>query len=53
MFVGNVAQELERNLGQIEEVQGYIWIHHSNTLLSLGFFKNLRKIHGKNSNSNK
>lgn len=48
----NVAQELERNLGQIEEVQGYIWIHHSNTLLSLGFFKNLRKIHGKNSNSN-
>ncbi|XP_056021824.1 insulin-like peptide receptor isoform X4 [Ostrea edulis] len=48
----NVAQELEKNLGQIEEVQGYIWIHNSNTLLSLGFFKNLRKIHGQTSNRN-
>ncbi|XP_078313794.1 insulin-like peptide receptor isoform X3 [Crassostrea virginica] len=48
----NVAQELERNLGQIEEVRGYIWIHNSDTLLSLGFFKSLRKIHGQSNNRN-
>ncbi|XP_061172989.1 insulin-like peptide receptor isoform X2 [Saccostrea echinata] len=47
----NVAQELEKNLGQIEEVQGYVWIHNSNILLSLGFFKNLRMIRGQSSNA--
>ncbi|KAK3098802.1 hypothetical protein FSP39_023260 [Pinctada imbricata] len=43
----NIGQELEENLGEIEEVKGHLWIHSSDALLSLNFFKRLRKIHGQ------
>ncbi|XP_046545337.1 putative molluscan insulin-related peptide(s) receptor [Haliotis rubra] len=42
----NIGQELEASLGQIQEVTEYIKIVRSYALLSLGFFKNLRVIHG-------
>lgn len=42
----NIAVELEENLGQIEEVSTYIWIHASHALLSLNFFRSLRRIGG-------
>ncbi|XP_024086172.1 insulin receptor-like isoform X2 [Cimex lectularius] len=41
-----VAKELEENLGMIEEIEGNLRIIHSFPLDSLGFFKNLKVIHG-------
>ncbi|XP_052100450.1 insulin-like peptide receptor isoform X1 [Mytilus californianus] len=43
----NIQQELERNLGQITEINEYLWIHNSHALLSLNFFKKLRVIGGE------
>ena len=46
-FTGNIQQELETNLGQITEINEYLWIHNSHALLSLNFFKKLRVIGGE------
>ena len=43
----NIIQELERSLDSIEEIRGVLKISRSFPLLSLSFFKNLRKITGK------
>ncbi|CAG2239090.1 CD220 [Mytilus edulis] len=43
----NIQQELETNLGQITEINEYLWIHNSHALLSLNFFKKLRVIGGE------
>ncbi|XP_037776653.1 insulin-like growth factor 1 receptor [Penaeus monodon] len=43
----NITQQLEENLGEIEEVSGYIRVYGSDTLFSLNFLKNLRHIRGK------
>ncbi|CAI9720557.1 putative molluscan insulin-related peptide(s) receptor [Octopus vulgaris] len=44
---GVLAQELEANLGQIEEVHNFIKITRSDGLVSLSSFKSLKVIHGK------
>ncbi|GAB1600284.1 insulin-like peptide receptor isoform X2 [Argonauta hians] len=44
---GILAQELEANLGQIEEVHNFIKITRSDGLVSLSAFKSLKVIHGK------
>ena len=46
-FADNIMSELEKYLGQLEEVDSYIWIHESSALMSLRFFRKLRKISGK------
>jgi insulin receptor len=38
---------LENNLNSIEEIDGYLTVVRSTSLLSLNFLKNLRYIHGK------
>ena len=43
----NVVRELEDGLGDIEEIDGYLKVVHSDPLISLNFFKKLRVIHGK------
>ncbi|XP_069978862.1 insulin receptor [Penaeus vannamei] len=43
----NITQQLEENLGEIEEVSGYIRVYGSDTLFSLNFLKNLRHIRGE------
>lgn len=48
----NIVRELEENLMLIKEVDDFVKIVHSHTLISLNFLKNLRKIHGKNQNNN-
>ena len=42
----NIVSELEKNLGNIEEIRGTLKIVRSFPLLSLNFFKRLRVIHG-------
>uniref|UniRef100_UPI00358E24DE insulin-like growth factor 1 receptor n=1 Tax=Myxine glutinosa TaxID=7769 RepID=UPI00358E24DE len=43
---GNIAAELEANLGLIDTVTGYVKIKQSPTLVTLSFLKNLRVIRG-------
>ena len=43
----NIIQELERNLGDIEEIRGILKVARSFPLLSLNFLKNLKNITGK------
>lgn len=43
-----VAQELEENLGSIEEIESYLKIVRSFPIVNLNFLKNLTVIHGKN-----
>lgn len=43
----NIAQQLERSLDSIEEIHGMLIVVRSPPLLSLGFFKNLKKITGR------
>ncbi|XP_060592514.1 insulin-like peptide receptor [Ruditapes philippinarum] len=50
---GQIAQELEANLAQIEEVTEYIMISHSEALISLHCFKNLKRIGGSVLHQNK
>ncbi|XP_036409651.1 insulin receptor-like [Megalops cyprinoides] len=42
----NIAAELEANLGQLEEVTGYLMIRRSYALVSLSFLRKLRLIRG-------
>lgn len=44
--LGNIAAELEANLGLIEEISGYLKIRRSYALVSLSFFRKLRLISG-------
>jgi insulin receptor len=43
----NIIQELEKNLGSIEEIRGVLKIMHSSPIVSLSFFKSLRTIKGE------
>ncbi|XP_068196167.1 insulin receptor a [Antennarius striatus] len=43
----NIAAELEANLGQLEEITGYLTIRRSYALVSLSFFRKLRVIRGE------
>lgn len=45
----NIVKELEHFLSSIIEIKGYLKVVRSYPLLSLGFLKNLRKIHGTHS----
>ncbi|XP_076149806.1 insulin receptor a [Alosa pseudoharengus] len=42
----NIAAELEANLGQLEEITGYLMVRRSYALVSLSFLRKLRIIHG-------
>lgn len=42
----NLEQELQRSLGLVETITGFLKIKHSFALVSLGFFKNLKLIRG-------
>ncbi|KAM4690059.1 insulin receptor-related protein [Rhinophrynus dorsalis] len=42
----NLASELQRSLGSIETITGFLKIKHSFALVSLSFFKNLKLIRG-------
>lgn len=50
-FSGNhsddVMKEMEDNLGDIREINGYLKVYRSITITSLSFFKNLTVIHGR------
>lgn len=48
----NIVRELEKFLSNITEIHGYLKIVRSYPLLSLGFFKSLKYIHGKDKFSN-
>ncbi|XP_049298689.1 insulin-like receptor isoform X1 [Anopheles funestus] len=48
----NVVRELEKELYSIEEIYGYLTIVRSYALMSLGFFRNLKIIHGTVLNAN-
>ncbi|KAA0719463.1 Insulin receptor [Triplophysa tibetana] len=43
----NIAAELEANLGQLEEITGYLTVRRSYALVSLSFLRKLRVIHGE------
>ncbi|XP_071765280.1 insulin receptor a [Centroberyx gerrardi] len=43
----NIAAELEANLGQLEEITGYLKVRRSYALVSLSFFRKLRVIRGE------
>lgn len=45
---GNVAYEMEKNLGSIREITGYLNIRLSHTLVTLYFLKSLEIIGEKN-----
>lgn len=44
---GNIAAELEKYLGLIKTVTGYVKIRSSHALTSLSFLKSLRNIYGE------
>lgn len=46
-LLDNIAAELEANLGQLEEITGYLTVRHSYALVSLSFLRKLRIIHGE------
>uniref|UniRef100_A0A667YS26 Tyrosine-protein kinase receptor n=1 Tax=Myripristis murdjan TaxID=586833 RepID=A0A667YS26_9TELE len=43
----NIAAELEANLGQLEEITGYLAVRRSYALVSLSFLRKLRVIRGE------
>jgi insulin receptor len=45
-IAGSIVTELEKNLAEIEEIDGHLKIHRSYPLVSLYFFKNLKLITG-------
>ncbi|XP_052795238.1 insulin-like peptide receptor isoform X2 [Mya arenaria] len=49
----HVGEELERSLAHIVEVTHYIKITHADAIVSLHFFRNLKKIGGKELHANK
>lgn len=42
----NITSELEKFMGLIKRVTGFVKIRHSHALISLSFLKNLRYING-------
>ncbi|KAL4228229.1 hypothetical protein ACF0H5_013662 [Mactra antiquata] len=44
---GQIGQELENNLADLEEITGYLHVHNSYALLTLHFLPSLRKIGGE------
>lgn len=44
--VADTTQRLERNMGDIEEIEGILRVYRSPALTSLSFLRNLRIIHG-------
>lgn len=51
--VNNTMQILERNLGDIEEIEGILKIYRSPVITSLSFLKNLRTIRGNSAEKTK
>lgn len=51
--VSDTISILERNLGDIEEIDGLLKIYRSPAIKSLEFFRSLRKIHGSNLHEDK
>lgn len=51
--VANTMQILERNLGDIEEIEGILKVYRSPVITSLSFLRNLRKIQGNTSETSK
>lgn len=51
--VANTMQILERNLGDIEEIEGILKVYRSPVITSLSFFRNLRRIQGNTSENYK
>lgn len=49
--VSDTMEILERNLGDIEEIDGKLKVYRSPAITSLAFFRNLRKIHGSGEDS--
>lgn len=49
----NTQKYLERNLGDIEEVDGILKVHRSHVITSLSFLRNLRVIRGHNYDKSK
>lgn len=47
LLTGNLTQQLEENLGQLQVVTGYLKVYGSDTLFSLNFLSNLEEIGGK------
>lgn len=47
LFPDNIASELEKFMGLIQRVTGYVKIRHSHALGSLSFLKSLRYINGQ------
>ena len=45
---GSITETLEKYLGDIEEVNDYVKVQFSPSLISLSFFKKLKIIRGKN-----
>lgn len=43
-------EELEENLGEIREIEGFLKVVRSHSLVSLSFLKKLRKIGGRDNN---
>jgi insulin receptor len=43
----NIAAELEANLGQLEEITGYLTIKRAYALVSLSFLRKLHLIRGE------
>lgn len=43
----NIAAELEANLGQLEEITGYLTVRRAYALVSLSFFRKLHHIRGE------
>lgn len=51
--VQNIEQELERHLGDIEEIEGYLKIYRSTSITTLSFLRGLKVIHGRKLDSDK
>lgn len=52
-FLENIVKDLEKNMGMIEEIGGYLKIVRSFPLVSLNFLKNLKRIRGNQLESQK
>lgn len=52
-FAANVVAEFEENLSMIEEISGYLKVVRSFPLISLNFFKSLKRIRGEDLESSK
>lgn len=50
-WLDNIAAELEANLGQLEEITGYLKVRRSYALVSLSFLRKLRVIRGEDQES--